>query len=178
MSQSGRVRTIRLPLRKICSALPAVALISGGIILPASAAPTARIHAGPASSSSHGIVVPDTAITLPDSARSQADPEPVRAPRTPSPGAAALLAQMLPAGTVPGSSSPVTLDSAGIPVRALEAYRRSAALTESADPGCHIDWALLAAIGRVESNHARFGGNQLDAAGVARPGIIGIPLDG
>ncbi|NUS41005.1 MAG: hypothetical protein HOP97_05205, partial [Terrabacter sp.] len=34
------------------------------------------------------------------------------------------------------------------------------------------------AIGRVESNHARFGGNVLDAAGIARPGIIGIPLDG
>jgi Transglycosylase SLT domain len=36
----------------------------------------------------------------------------------------------------------------------------------------------LAAIGRVESNHARFGGNQLDSAGVAQPGIIGIALDG
>ena len=85
---------------------------------------------------------------------------------------------MLPAGTVPGSSSLVTLDSTGIPVRALEAYRRAASLIDSADPACHIDWALLAAIGRVESNHARFGGNQLDSAGVAQPGIIGIPLDG
>jgi hypothetical protein len=36
----------------------------------------------------------------------------------------------------------------------------------------------VGAIGRVESDHARFGGNALDAAGVARPGIIGIPLDG
>jgi hypothetical protein len=37
---------------------------------------------------------------------------------------------------------------------------------------------LLAAIGRVESDHARFGGNQLDSAGVAQPGIIGVALDG
>jgi len=70
------------------------------------------------------------------------------------------------------------LDSTGIPVRALEGYRKAATLVDSADHACHIDWALLAAIGRVESNHARFGGNQLDAAGVAQPGIIGIPLDG
>jgi len=51
-------------------------------------------------------------------------------------------------------------------------------LVGAADTACHIDWALLAAIGRVESNHARFGGNQLDSAGVAQPGIIGIRLDG
>jgi hypothetical protein len=72
----------------------------------------------------------------------------------------------------------VTLDTTGIPVRALEGYRKAASLVTSADPGCHIDWALIAAIGRVESNHARFGGNQLDAAGTARPGIIGMVLDG
>jgi len=76
------------------------------------------------------------------------------------------------------TSSRVSLDSTGIPVRALEGYRRAATLVDSADRACHIDWALLAAIGRVESNHARFGGNQLDAADVAQPGIIGIPLDG
>ncbi len=28
----------------------------------------------------------------------------------------------------------------------------------TADPGCQISWTLLAAIGRVESNHGRFGG--------------------
>jgi hypothetical protein len=63
-------------------------------------------------------------------------------------------------------------------VRALAAYHQAASVVGSADPACHVDWALLAAIGRVESNHARFGGNQLDATGVAQPGIIGIPLDG
>ena len=75
-------------------------------------------------------------------------------------------------------SSPAALGSTGIPVRALEGYRRAASLVSLADSACHIDWALLAAIGRVESDHGRFGGNWLDSAGVAQPGIIGIPLDG
>jgi hypothetical protein len=86
---------------------------------------------------------------------------------------------VLPAGVTPGSSQVVPLDSGpGIPAPALAAYRQAAALLGRADPACHLDWALLGAIGRVESNHARFGGNALDSQGVARPGIIGIPLDG
>ena len=85
---------------------------------------------------------------------------------------------MLPVGVVAGSSSMVTLDSSGIPVRALQGYRKAATLINSADPSCHIDWALLAAIGRVESDHGRFGGSQLNSAGVAQPAIIGMRLDG
>jgi hypothetical protein len=182
MPKIGHVHTIRLPLRKICSALPAVVLISGGIMLPASASPGGAANLGAASESSRAIVVPNIAMTMPGSAQTEADPFPMPPPkgRLAAPAAPALqpLVSMLPAGTVPGSSSPVTLDSAGIPVRALEAYRVAATLVGSADPGCHIDWALLGAIGRVESDHARFGGNQLDSSGVARPGIIGIALDG
>jgi Transglycosylase SLT domain len=180
MSKSSRVHTIRLPLRKICSSLPALALISGGIVFPASAAPTADIQVDPVASSSPTIVVPDIALTLPAATQVLDDLSPLNAREAPAPVAPAPkpLVSMLPAGTVPGSSSLVTLDSSGIPVRALAAYRRSASMVDSADPACHIDWTLVAAIGRVESNHARFGGNQLDLAGVAQPGIIGIPLDG
>jgi pyruvate/2-oxoglutarate dehydrogenase complex dihydrolipoamide acyltransferase (E2) component len=181
MPKSSGVRTIRLPFRKIWSAIPAVALIGGGIILPASAAPARDIGMSPASSNAAAIVVPNVALTLPGSPQDLADSSPVRAARALIPETAASnrpLVSMLPAGTVPGSSSLVTLDSAGIPVRALDGYRKAASLVSSADPSCHIDWALLAAIGRVESDHARFGGNQLDSAGVARPGVIGIRLDG
>jgi Transglycosylase SLT domain len=182
MPRSSPVHTIRLPLRKICSALPAVALISGAIMVPASAAQENAAKVGATSESSPAIVVPDVAMTMPGSAQIEADPFPMppRRERAPKVDAPALqpLESMLPAGTLPGGSTPVTLDSAGIPVRALDAYRTAADLVGSADPGCHIDWALLGAIGRVESNHARFGGNQLDASGVARPGIFGIPLDG
>jgi hypothetical protein len=181
MPKSGGAHTIRLPVRKIWSAIPAVALIGAGIILPASAAPAGDIGMSPASGNSAAIVVPSVALTLPGSPQDLADSSPVRAARALIPQTAAFnrpLVSMLPAGTVPGSSSLVTLDSAGIPVRGLDGYRKAASLVSSADPSCHIDWALLAAIGRVESDHARFGGNQLDSAGVARPGIIGPRLDG
>jgi membrane-bound lytic murein transglycosylase B len=66
----------------------------------------------------------------------------------------------------------------GIPSAALAAYQRAAQVIDSADRSCNIDWPLIAAIGRVESNHGRYGGNTLDSNGVSRPGIYGIPLDG
>ena len=181
MSNSSGVKTVVVPLRKICAALPAVALIGAGIAFTAPVAP-ARDYKGVAvSSNSAAVVVPDTALTMPAvQAPSWTDPFTVAAPQAPAlvPPLGAAPAFVLPAGTLPGSSGAVALDSTGIPVRALEAYRAAASLVGVADPACHIDWALLAAIGRVESNHARFGGNQLDAAGVAQPGIIGIRLDG
>ena len=180
MSKNRAVRTIRLPLRKIAAAIPAVTLISGGIIMSASAAPSADPHVAPVAVSSPAIVIPDTALTMRGSEQNLVDPGPAHAPRTPLAGAlgAGSLVPILPAGTAAGSSSMVTLDSSGIPVRALQVYRTAATLISTADPSCKLDWALLAAIGRVESDHARFGGNQLDSAGVARPGIIGLPLNG
>ena len=48
----------------------------------------------------------------------------------------------------------------------------------TADPGCDVSWTLLAAIGRVESNHGRFGGAQLGSDGVSRPEIRGPQLNG
>jgi hypothetical protein len=150
-----------LPWRKACATIPAIALISGGIAL---ASPAGDVKSVSASEASPTIVVPGTVLTMPA--------VPAGAGTQGAPGL------VLPAGTAPGSSTLVALDSMGIPSRALEAYRRSATLVAAADPACHIDWALLAAIGRVESDHARFGGNHLDKAGVAQPGIIGIPLDG
>jgi Transglycosylase SLT domain len=67
---------------------------------------------------------------------------------------------------------------AGIPAAALQAYQRAAAILNQADPACNLDWTLIGAIGRVESDHGRYGGNALDAQGKARPGIYGIALDG
>jgi len=156
-----QARTITLPWRKACATIPAIALISGGIAL---ASPAGDVKSVSASKASPAIVVPGTAMAMPA--------VPTGAGTQGAPGL------VLPAGSAPGSSTLVALDSMGIPSRALEAYRRSVTLVGAADPACHIDWALLAAIGRVESDHARFGGNHLDAAGVAQPGIIGIPLDG
>ncbi|PZS12474.1 MAG: hypothetical protein DLM57_18895, partial [Pseudonocardiales bacterium] len=66
----------------------------------------------------------------------------------------------------------------GIPNIALNAYRVAAARMAHVEPGCGIDWALLAGIGREESDHGRFGGATLNADGTSTPRIIGIPLDG
>ena len=66
----------------------------------------------------------------------------------------------------------------GIPNVALNAYRVATARMSSAKPGCGIDWSLLAGIGRVESNHGRFGGATLNADGTSTPEIRGPALDG
>ncbi|TDD16470.1 lytic murein transglycosylase [Kribbella turkmenica] len=66
----------------------------------------------------------------------------------------------------------------GIPTLALRAYSRAQQVMAQVDPACHLPWTLVAAIGRVESNHGRYGGNALNAHGVAVPGIFGPRLDG
>lgn len=80
---------------------------------------------------------------------------------------------------VPAALPPAAeLAADGIPTTALDAYRRAAAIETRTDPACGIAWPLLAAIGRVESDHGRSGGAVLYATGVSAPQIIGIPLDG
>ncbi|PZS28589.1 MAG: hypothetical protein DLM58_16800 [Pseudonocardiales bacterium] len=66
----------------------------------------------------------------------------------------------------------------GIPNVALNAYRVAAARMAHVQPSCGIDWALLAGIGREESDHGRFAGATLNADGTSTPRIIGIPLNG
>ena len=75
------------------------------------------------------------------------------------------------AALTPGSAS-------SIPQAALAAYQRAEAVINQADAGCALPWELVAAIGRVESDHGRFGDSALDSEGIARPGIYGIALNG
>ena len=70
------------------------------------------------------------------------------------------------------------LGEGGIPEVAIEAYNDGAEVQDEADPACGLRWSLLAAIGRVESNHGRFGGAQLREDGYGTKPIRGIPLDG
>jgi membrane-bound lytic murein transglycosylase B len=81
---------------------------------------------------------------------------------------------------VRGNSAHVvsTASASGIPAVALAAYQRAQTVINAADPSCRMPWELVAAIGRVESDHGRFGGNRLTAKGVATPGIYGPPLNG
>ncbi|MBD8869772.1 lytic murein transglycosylase [Nocardioides donggukensis] len=66
----------------------------------------------------------------------------------------------------------------GLPVVARRAYEAAAATTARVDPGCGLRWPLLAGIGRVESDHGRYGDAELRSDGVARPKILGLPLNG
>jgi hypothetical protein len=66
----------------------------------------------------------------------------------------------------------------GIPAVALAAYQHAARLLARSDPRCGLPWQLLAAIGRVESDHGRFGGATLLRDGTSAPRVIGIRLDG
>src|SRR5688572_12287457 len=68
--------------------------------------------------------------------------------------------------------------ASGIPDAALSAYQRAETVINAADKSCNISWQLIAAIGRVESDHGRVNGNSLDDEGLATPGIYGIALDG
>lgn len=67
---------------------------------------------------------------------------------------------------------------AGVPRQALEAYVRAQEALGQADSGCGLRWSLLAAIGRVESDHGRYGGRSLLSDGTSSSPIMGLSLDG
>jgi len=89
---------------------------------------------------------------------------------------AGVIAPGVPRGTADAVVSGAS--TSGIPSAALSAYQRAAQIINAADKGCHVPWELIAAIGRVESDHGRYGGNVLSAEGVSQPGIYGIALNG
>jgi len=108
--------------------------------------------------------------TLPDGSRVPAEavspPASLTSPPTVAPG-------VRDADRVVSTSS-----ASGIPAVALVAYQRAATVIDAADRSCHLPWQLVAAIGRVESDHGRTDGNVLTDRGLARPGILGPVLDG
>ena len=66
--------------------------------------------------------------------------------------------------------------SPGIPAGVYLAYQRAAGILATGQPGCRLPVTLLAAIGRIESGHAR--GGLIDARGTTVTPIIGPRLDG
>jgi hypothetical protein len=66
----------------------------------------------------------------------------------------------------------------GIPEVADDAYRNAEDVVADSDPDGGVPWSLVAAIGRVESNHGRFGGAQLLENGYGTRPIRGVPLNG
>ena len=74
------------------------------------------------------------------------------------------------------STGALTLED--IPTPALAAYQRATAVINLADSRCHLDWELVAALGKVLTDHGRQHGSQLDDEGVARPAVLGQRLTG
>jgi membrane-bound lytic murein transglycosylase B len=148
-SRRSKAATL-VPLALLCAAW--TASVAG--VDTADAAKTPSAHTLPG-----GAAVPSRAITAPAS--------------VPIPGA---IAPSVPDGTadavVAGAST------SGIPSAALSAYQRAAQIIDAADPSCNLSWELIAAIGRVESDHGRYDGNVLGSDGVSRPGIYGPELNG
>ena len=106
-----------------------------------------------------GTSVPSEAIEVPAS--------------VPVPG---VIAPAVPEGSADSVVSGASTN--GIPSPALAAYQRGAQIIDAADKSCNVPWELIAAIGRVESDHGRYGGNTLTEDGVSKPGIYGIALNG
>jgi membrane-bound lytic murein transglycosylase B len=81
-----------------------------------------------------------------------------------------------PKGTRTWSASSLTDN--GLPSAARRAYVNAAETMAGIDPACQLPWTLLAGVGRVESDHGRYGGSLLGADGVSHPLIIGVALNG
>ena len=45
-------------------------------------------------------------------------------------------------------------------------------------PRCALRWTVVAAVGKIESDHGRYGNAQLALNGDVIPRIVGVPLDG
>lgn len=73
------------------------------------------------------------------------------------------------------------VDLAGrrIPWIALDAYRRAAREATGITDACSVDWTILAALGKVESDHGRVNGPRtIEPDGRVTPRILGPALDG
>jgi hypothetical protein len=122
------------------------------------------------------VVIAGTGTTLPDQAVPLQQPNIVMPPiavdgSLPAPPVPMPL--VVPGGHAgsAGISGPL-----GIPASMLKAYQNAAAILAKEQPNCHLDWALIASIGRIESNHAR--GGYVNAAGDTLEPILGPVLNG
>src|SRR6201747_1309477 len=152
--------THRLTKRHKSMVLLPLALLSGAWTASLVSASAAASSTGTRNSAlPDGTKVPANAIEAPAS--------------VPVPG---VIAPAVPEGSADSVVSGAS--SNGIPAPALAAYQRGAQIINAADKSCNIPWELIGAIGRVESDHGRYGGNTLTQDGVSKPGIYGIALNG
>jgi hypothetical protein len=101
---------------------------------------------------------------------------------TPAPATSASVSAVAAADRTPPAApdrpdgAPSPRGTLGIPVRVLQAYQAAAGRLRVLDPGCRVRWEVVAAIGRLESGHAR--GGRVRADGTTFEPILGPVLDG
>ena len=82
-------------------------------------------------------------------------------------------------GSVPRQVEPLEEQSVeDIPDEAAAAYQRAASVMAEARPKCHLEWPVLAAVGRVESDHGQVDGGTLGSDGTVEPARYGATLNG
>ena len=111
---------------------------------------------------------PGTTTAVPNTAVAEStEPSPVEESADPAsaddPGAAHIEPATIPDGPL------------GIPGIALDAYHRATDRLNAEQPGCEMDWTVLAGIGQVESNQGR---GKFDVHGNTIGRILGPRLDG
>ncbi|MGO9560797.1 MAG: lytic transglycosylase domain-containing protein [Acidimicrobiales bacterium] len=80
----------------------------------------------------------------------------------------------------PSSLAGLALASAAIPGIAVKAYEHASKVLALTDPACHLSWADIAGIGRVESDNGLTWGSRARVSpnGTLTPPILGPLLDG
>lgn len=107
------------------------------------------------------------AIATGSPAQAAGEPEPVDATALAAPSAWRAIPE--------DALLPPDEDLLDIPLPALAAYQRAETVLAEALPTCHLEAALLAGIGRVETDHGHIGDWRLGTAAVMRPYLIGAP---
>ena len=163
-----RARVVRIAAVTGC-AVAACAAVAGGLVTAAALRPAAAaVHPQP-------VALARPVGSASSSSASVATPVEVGAPVTSAvPPSASSSARSV----TPDNAPILGLAADGIPSIALLAYEQAATREAALRPACGLTWPLLAAIGRVESNHGRFAGAVLHADGLSTPRIIGIALNG
>ncbi|WP_417750617.1 lytic transglycosylase domain-containing protein [Saccharopolyspora griseoalba] len=155
--------TVLAALGRLVVAVSLLAALVGGVGLIAvlGAPPEAEVAAPPE------IPEVEPAQVRPGVAAPPVEVPPVGPPQQPAPGVD-LIRQW---------ANEVSL-AVDVPARALVSYANADLAMRQHSPDCRISWSTLAGIGRIESNHGRYGDRSLgEDARSSRP-IIGVKLDG
>ena len=132
-----------------------------------------------------GLIAMGAVVLAASAASSTVHAAPARPPARPAPSADGgalpavdfpVVGSHLASGRFVGAPPPVAAGGGSIPSTVLAAYQRAVERTNMVTPNCHIPLALLAAIGKVESGHAR--GGRVDATGRTLTPILGPVLNG